>query len=394
MYCQKKSIKDGVWHKKLHLWCFASLFFFAHSVQAQSLEPAKREVIAIKADNPFLFTGYIDGSYNYLANSNLFTSSYYDRSYDVNENGFTLQQAAATLAYQPSLGFGALTNVVLGHDAEFIAPYGMNTEVTGEQVLNFALVQTYIQYATPTAAIQVGELLSLAGAEQVDYTKNVNFSRSILYQYAQPGTHIGLRGKKDLSERWNLIFGINNGWDTIHNALHMNTIELGLSCIVSEWVSWTIDGYFSNDYMTDDATGGPRSLRSVIDAYSTINFNHNWSMILNYDYGDQRTALLPDATFGRAVWQGLAVNLNYIVNDKWVSSVRGEVFSDGDGYRTGVRQTWDELTFTVGYFLFKQFELRAETRHDFSNVHSFLQKTGTGTANYQQSYALEGLFSF
>ena len=69
-------------------------------------------------------------------------------------------------------------------------------------------------------------------------------------------------------------------------------------------------------------------------------------------------------------------------------------FYDADGYRTGVRQNWRELTCTVGYRPIKKFELRAEARRDFSNVPAYLDKSTGGTRYNQQSFALEGLYQF
>lgn len=57
-------------------------------------------------------------------------------------------------------------------------------------------------------------------------------------------------------------------------------------------------------------------------------------------------------------------------------------------------QRWNEITLTVGYALLKNFELRAETRHDFSNVSSFINKNGVSTSNNQQSYAIEAVAKF
>ena len=46
--------------------------------------------------------------------------------FDLEQNGFTLQQAAITTAYQPTQGFGGLVNIIAGRDANEIAPYGIN----------------------------------------------------------------------------------------------------------------------------------------------------------------------------------------------------------------------------------------------------------------------------
>ena len=72
------------------------------------------------------FNGYAEGSYNYLLRKNVFTSDTYDRNFDLEPNGFTLQQFAITIANQPKNGVGFLVNPIMGFDANFMAPYGWN----------------------------------------------------------------------------------------------------------------------------------------------------------------------------------------------------------------------------------------------------------------------------
>jgi hypothetical protein len=126
----------------------------------------------------------------------------------------------------------------------------------------------------------------------------------------------------------------------------------------------------------------------------TINATEKLSFVGNYDYGWQTIAALPSGINGQAVWTGFAGYINYKFNEKWRTSVRGEVFNDRNGFRTGVAQTWDEATLTLGYAPIKVLQFRIETRHDFSNVNSFLNSNGTLVRNNQQSYAVEGIYMF
>jgi hypothetical protein len=115
-------------------------------------------------------------------------------------------------------------------------------------------------------------------------------------------------------------------------------------------------------------------------------------LVASYDYGMQTKAALPNGDIAKAVWHGIVGYVNYKFNEKWRTSLRGEIFDDQDGYRTGVRQNWREATITIGYSPIKDFEIRAETRRDFSNKNSFVKKNGISVSNYQQSYALEALY--
>lgn len=346
-----------------------------------------------KTNSDFKLSGYIDGSYNYLVRSNRFTSDTFDRLYDIEENGFTLQQAAITAAYQPAQGFGGLINIIGGRDANVIAPFGYNPYF-GSQTFAIDPTQVYLQYAKGPWTIIGGLFVSLAGAEVINPTLDTNFSRSILDGYAEPFTHMGVRGTYAYNEKLSFIAGLNNGWDNIRDTGRRKTVELGVEYTPNTTYSLTALLYSGGQRATDLTATGPQSIRNLLDIVATMNATDKLTYILNYDYGNQTLATLASGNVGEGVWQGLAGYANYKFTDKWQSSVRGEVFSDRNGYRTGVAQYWKELTLTLSYIPIKNLELRAETRHDFSNVSSFVDSNGIGVNNNQQSYALEAFYQF
>ncbi len=341
----------------------------------------------------FKFSGYIDGSYNYLVRSNQFTSGTFDRVFDITENGFTLQQAAITLAYQPKQGFGALLNPMIGRDTYTFAPYGWDSYL-GSQWLGFAIPQAYLQYALNSWTFSSGSFLELAGAETLSPTANTNFSRAILYGYAEPYTVTGIRAAYVVNDKINFIFGINDGWDSIRDTSRRKTLELNMVYTPNALFSLAMTGYSGGQRAADKTASGPQSIRNLLDIITTFNITEQLTLIANYDYGIQSKAALPGGNLAEAVWQGIAGYANYKFNDKWRTSIRGEIFSDRNGYKTGVAQCWKELTLTFGFAPIKNAELRVETRHDFSNVSSFINGNGRGTNNNQQSYALEDFYMF
>ncbi len=341
----------------------------------------------------FKFSGYLDGSYNYLVRSNQFTSGTFDRVYDLETKGFTLQQAAFTLAYQPPKGFGGLMNIIGGRDANQISPYGWNPDF-GSQTFGIDPTQVYLQYATGPFTIIGGLFVSLAGEEVIDPTLDTNFSRSILDGYAEPFTHMGLRATYVVNDKLTVIAGVNNGWDSIRDISRRKTIELSATYTPCPLFSLAANLYSGGQRATDRTATGPESIRGLLDIVATLNATDKLSFIANYDYGNQTLATLASGNVAEAVWQGIAGYVNYKFNDKWQTSVRGEIFSDRNGYRTGVVQSWKELTLSLGYTPIKNLELRAETRHDFSNVNSFVDSNDIGTNNNQQSYGLEAFYKF
>jgi hypothetical protein len=347
-----------------------------------------------KITNPdFKLSGYLDGSYNYLVRSNQFTSGTFDRVYDITENGFTLQQVAIALAYQPEQGFGGLVNPIIGRDTYTFSPYGWDPYF-GSQWLGFDIPQAYLQYVVEKFTIIGGELFTLASVESVDPTKQANFSHSILWGYATPTTTLGFRGTYVMNEKLTLIAGLDNGWDTIRDFSRRKTIELSVAYMPHPIFSVAVTGYSGGQRAADRTSSGSESIRNLIDIIATLNATDKLAFVANYDYGIQSKALLPSGSIAEAVFQGIAGYVNYKFYDEWRTSLRGEIFSDRNGYRTGVVQCWKELTLTLGYVPIKNLELRAETRHDFSNVGSFVDSNGVGASNSQQSYALEAVYQF
>ncbi len=349
---------------------------------------------AASTPSNFKLSGYLDGSYNYLQQSDHFISGSNNRVFDLVPNGLTLQQAAMTAAYQPSHGFGGLLNLIGGRDANTIAPYGFKPSTEFDsQTIAIDFTQAYLQYVKGPVTFISGRFLTLVGVEQIDPTQNTNFSRGILF-YNTPNTHTGVRATYVVNDKLTFIGGINDGWDNIRDWGRRRTLEYGVSYTFNPKFSFSVQGYNGQERATPQTDFGPTGIRNLIDVIATYNATDKLTLIANYDYGSQSTASLPNGILGSAAWSGIAGYANYKFNDKWRTSVRGELFDDQDGFRTGVRQNWREVTLTVGYAPLKNVEIRAETRHDFSNVNSFLKSNGVTATNYQQSYALEGVCKF
>ncbi len=377
----------------LNMCKLISFIIFILLLPGFALAKTQQVTTTKKTPSDFKISGYVDGSYNFLQNSNKFTSGTYDRVFDTNPNGVTLQQAGITLAYQPQEGFGGLITPIEGRDPIIFAPYGWFPN-NGSQSFGIAIPQAFLQYALGPLTFMGGNFIELAGAENIFSYNDTNFSRSILWGYAEPFTVMGLRASYAANDKFTLIGGINNGWDSIRDTSRHKTIELGASYTFNPMFSLAAYGYSGQQRITDRTSSGPTGQRTLIDLIATLNVTEKLTFVANYDGAMQTKAALPNGSVAKAVWQGVAGYVNYQFNDKWRVSFRGELFNDRDGYRTGVVQHWNEITLTVGYALLKNFELRAETRHDLSNVSSFIKKNGVSTSNNQQSYAIEAVAKF
>jgi hypothetical protein len=396
----------------------ASLVSAAFSVPsaalAQATAPATPPAPAEAKDEGlklgiFDVSGYVDASYSHLSRSALFTSGTPSRVFDIERSGFALRQAAVTFASQPKEGLGGLVNLTVGKDADVIAAYktkpsngrgcnvvtGLNADGTKCDRDRFDVTQAFLQYAYGPLTVMGGKYVTYAGAEVIQSTANPNFSRSILFGYAIPFTHTGVRAYYDITDAFQLMGGVNQGWDDVKDTNSSKSYELGFNYMPIKALSIHPMFHGGKERVGGLVNTGAEGNRNLFDLVVTFNATDKLTFIANYDRGTQaNTAGLVPSGSSKAVWSGLAGYANYAFTDQWKLSFRAEIFDDDDGYRTGVVQKWKEATLTLAWLPTKPIEVRAEARHDRSNVASFLDRDGVTGRNNNTSYGLQFLYKF
>jgi hypothetical protein len=324
--------------------------------------------------------GYVATSY-YLSNGYPFNIHQFDPYHDT----FQLDEAGFSVAYQPKQGFGALADIIAGEDAKIL-----NAAENGSGV--FDIRQAYLQYATGPLTVIAGKFLTLAGAEVINPTQNTNFSRSLLFYDNEPLTHTGVRATYAVTDTFNFIAGVNNGWNVMSTNYGSKTGEVGIGWTPNKTFSLTTQGYFGKMLPYD-------AERSLVDVVATYNATSALTFILNVDWDKQ------DQPFGRgtgsATWYGAAGYANYAFNAKWRVSGRLEYLDDKDGFATGVaggQHLW-EGTVTLGYDPTSYFELRLEGRYDSAQVDTFYRTTSAILAlapdgDSLSELAIQGVFKF
>jgi hypothetical protein len=372
----------------------------AHADEAKPAETAKStapSLTDVLAASGIDVHGYVDTAYSYLSGMGVFTSGVADRVFDTEPNSFNVHQASLTVDYQPKEGFGGLVNLTAGRDARIIASLGESTS-------NFDVTQAFAQYAHGPVTIIAGKFVTLAGTEVINSTQDTNYSRSILFGYAIPFTHTGVRLTYAASDQVSLIVGVNNGWDQLQDANKQKTGELGVSFTPNKMFSLAVQGYSGVEQLSGGTFigAGTHGVRSLVDAVGTYNATSQLTLILNIDWGQQEnvTSLVNGAPV-TAKWDGAAAYANYQVSDQWRLSVRAEYFDDKDGYRTGVIQKWKEATLTLAYLPTKFIEIRGEVRGDKSDSNAFVKDAsffsgnpGAGVTDNQASIGLEAICKF
>jgi hypothetical protein len=357
----------------------------------------------------FDVTGYVDASYNRLSRRALFTSGTQNRVFDIEQSAFALRQAAVKFDYSPQQGLGGVLNLTAGKDADLIAAYktdpnngkgcnvvtGLNADGSKCERDRFDVTQAYLQYKTGSWHLMGGKFVTLAGAEVIWSPANPNYSRSILFGYAIPFTHTGLRAHYTVNDTLTVQMGVNQGWDDIKDTNSSKGYEIGLMFNPSKMVALTAMFHGGKERVGGLVNTGAEGNRNLFDSVLTINATDKLSFIFNYDYATQDgTAGLVPSGVSKAKWSGLAGYANYAFSERWKLSFRAEYFDDKDGYRTGIVQKWKEGTLTLAWLPTKPIEVRAEVRRDRSNVASFLDKDGVTGRNNNTSYGVQFLYKF
>lgn len=197
----------------------------AAAQQAQPAKPSVPTLDQVLEASGISMDGYIDAAYSRLSGTGMFTSGAPNRVFDTERNSFLLHQAAISIAKQPKEGVGGYVNLTTGKDADVIAPFDANPGATQK----FDVTQAYAQYATGPLTVIAGKYVTAAGADVIKSPSNVNHSHSILFGYAIPFTHTGVRATYAATDTISVFGGVNNGWDNLKDTNTAKTWELELT---------------------------------------------------------------------------------------------------------------------------------------------------------------------
>lgn len=353
---------------------------------------AEREVVEgglVKALKDITLSGFIDTSYTYNFNgpdSRTNTA----RVFDTQANNFNVQAAELVFEKLPpdSGGVGFRTDLYFGDDARVITPTGSTRD-------EFDLEQAYITLKPPLSFslpvgnwhwIKIGKFVTMHGAEVIEAKDNWNFTRSLLFGYAIPFTHTGIRAGYQLSDTLSSYLGINNGWDNTSDNNKTKSVEGALGWAASDKLSFNLAGMYGPEQTTND-----HSQRGLIDFLATYKPSDKWTIMLNADYGHEEDGI----TAGKdGAWSGLAGYLRYDPLN-WMSLIsRTEFMSDRQGLRivSGTMQDVWEQTLTLELRPYRDLITRLEYRHDESSSKIFT--SNQKSADHQDTIGLEMIYVF
>jgi hypothetical protein len=336
------------------------------------------------------------------------------RLYDIDE-GYTFNMAELSAKKDPSdkypFGFGLV--ITGGEDAQKNHGVGIFRDLTDapRQTAKVDLQEAYLSYRVPLGSgltVKAGKFVTLLGYEVIESPNNLNFSRSYLFTFAIPLTHVGGLLSYSLTDWFSVTAGVVEGWDVAddNNRSASFTGQLALTPLkdLSTNLNWIVGPEQSGNSRGNHPNSNNRWVTDLVATYTGIK---NVTLGLNVDVGDEQDE--PNLAVTRrdadASWWGAAAYAAYDWTEKLRTALRVEYFQDTDGIRTfasvdgaGDKVGLWEVTATAQYKIWKGLVGRVEYRHDDASRDAFgVRRIGgvaTPTRNDQDTIGIDLYYLF
>jgi hypothetical protein len=229
------------------------------------------------------------------------------------------------------------------------------------------------------AEFDFGEFVTSAGAELIESHSNWNYSRSLLFSWAAPYYHFGLRTSVPLNKSLTVGFQLVNAWN---NLWGNNTLKnVGLTAIYTKPKYSLSTSYYTGP----NHWGTTEGKRNLFDTTLMVSPTSRANFYINYDYGRDNAI-----GGGHSSWYGVAGAFRYQLTKRIAISPRVEWFNDANGFSTGTVQKLKEGTITGEYKYNDRVVARLEFRRDTSDK-AFFDRGAQLAAVKSQNTATLGL---
>lgn len=294
-------------------------------------------------------TGFVDVYYGYNFNG---TDPAF-RAFDVQHNAFSLSLAevAFAKAVAPESRVGFRIDLDFGKTADLVAAY--EPEDDGQEIYKH-IQQAYLSLLTGKVTWDMGKFVTPIGAEVIESQDNWNYTRGVLFGYAIPYYHMGLRATVAASDKVSFTGFLLNGWNNGTELDGEKTFALNATLKPSSAFTWYLN------YMV-----GKEPTRNVIDVETRHLFDTTLSVALtdklslmgNFDYGKE----------GDVEWWGIAGYAKLQAHPSWALVGRYEYIDDTKGGFMLLGTKAQTLTLTSDHLIAGGLKARLEYRTDFAD---------------------------
>ena len=335
--------------------------------------PAAAPGFRFKEGAKYSVSGIVDGYFNYDGD-NPSNGNTQLRNFDLRANTVSLTEAKVVLAYDPA-PFGIRADIGLGSAFESMHP--ANPSGSGLKYVEQMFVSLKPAQLKGFQA-DFGQFVTSAGAEVIESGDNWNYSRSLLFSYAIPYYHFGIRASMPVTSTITAGVQVVQGWNNIFDNNSRKTF--GFTAVQAKKY-YTLSG---NYYVGPENDNSKIGYRNLIDTTLLLTPTGKFNAYINYDYGQNRNVnSAGNATTTLSSWQGIAIAGHTQLTSKITATGRFEYFTDPQGFATGTAQHLNEFTVTADYLVRPGILVRSEFRQDHSDQKFFQKSHIPSAANLQ-----------
>jgi hypothetical protein len=282
------------------------------------------------------------------------------RTFDVQHNAFSLSLAEInfTKAVTPESRVGFRTDLDFGKTADLVAAYEPASD--GKEIYKH-IQQAYVSLLTGKVQWDAGKFVTPMGAEVIESQDNWNYTRSILFGFAIPFYHTGLRATITASPKVILGAQLVNGWNNTSEINGNKTVHLSVTLKPNDKVTWIVNDMFGKETKGSDQT------RNLFDTTLTIVASPKFSVMGNVDYGKE----------GETKWWGIAAYGKLQANPNWALVGRYEYLDDTKGGFMTFGTKAQTVTVTSDHTVAGSLKMRFEYRTDFADEAIFSKDDGS-----------------
>jgi len=314
------------------------------------------------------------------------TFNYRANDFLLQQNWLRLERTVDQSATTPTWGFRSDT-ILPGADYRFTLARGLlNSQLTANNgnpnLYGFDPVQFYGELYLPQVGrgmdVKLGRYYAQFGVESIDTTQNALISHAYNFQY-NPFTQTGLLTTTKLNDAWLVQNGMVTGSDMFigpeANPTYIGSVKWAPPSGRDSVLFSVILG--EGRYNTARAFSNPE----LFDLVYTHKFNDRLTYALDALYSFQRRFPGVGASGFVNNW-GWVNYLTYQFAPKLSGTMRGELFGDPQGQRTGTRGIYQELTAGLTYKPQPWLWFRQEVRYDHNDHRPYEGKPDLFTAAF------------
>lgn len=279
------------------------------------------------------FSGFVEAGFTTstgLADSR----QIYGRTFDDRDREPLFHQLTLTLERALSSGkgkfdWGFKLQVTGGSDARLVNTLGTFDQLS-KNTFTLALVEAYASIHLPVLTaggvdLKFGQFVTLLGADVINPTANVFYSRNYLFNFGSPLQHLGALATWYVTPNLSLHGGVTRGVNTSltdNNGAVSFTGGLGLTFLDGK----VTGGYYV--HIGPENVGDRRNLRQIHSLVLTVKPNDKVTLIGEGLFAHEAAG--PGFSAG-----GVSGTVQYTFNKTFSLALRGEVFRDADGFFVG-----------------------------------------------------------